>query len=92
MVVDNRVVRVDIDGPDIFTTEGIGIGSPESEALAAYPDQVIVTPHPYTGPQGHYLTVEFENNLAIIFETNGTIVQSYRAGSNPAIRWIEGCS
>ncbi len=62
-----------------------GIGSSEAEVVAAYPDQVIATPHPYTGPQGHYLSVEFENNLAIIFETDGTIVQGYRAGSSPAM-------
>jgi len=92
MIWKGQVVRIDIDGPGILTVEGVGIGSTESEVLAAYPDQVITTSHPYTGPEGHYLTVEFENSLTIIFEADGKKVISYRAGRDPAIRWIEGCS
>lgn len=92
MVVKAQIVRIDIDGPDILTVEGVGIGSTEAEVLVAYPDQVITTSHPYTGPEGHYLTVEYENDLAIIFETDGEKVTGYRAGRDPAIRWIEGCS
>jgi hypothetical protein len=92
MVVDDLIVRVDIDDSKILTVTGVGIGSTESEVLDAYPDRVAVTPHPYTGPKGHYLTIEFEDGFAIIFETDGSKVERYRAGIDSSISWIEGCS
>ena len=92
MVIDDLIVRVDIDDPKILTATGVGVGSTESEVLTTYPDRVAVTSHPYTGPEGHYLTIEFDNGFAMIFETNGDTVDRFRAGIDPWVRWIEGCS
>ncbi len=56
--------------------------------------QVRVEPHPYTGPEGHYLIVTSPNDsmYRLIFETDGKHVVSYRAGLRPVVDWIEGCS
>jgi hypothetical protein len=91
MIVDERVARVDIDDPGPVTAAGVGVGSLESEVRLAYGDRVKVSPHKYTGPQGHYLTVE-QGDFAIIFETDGTGVTTFRAGKRPEVGWVERCS
>jgi hypothetical protein len=92
MVLDGRIARVDVRSEGILTNRRVGVGSSEREVSNAYPGQVKTTIHPYTGPTGHYLTIEHGNGIATIFETDGNIVESYRVGSDPAVRWIEGCS
>ena len=89
MVVEGRITRVDIWQGGIYTSTGLGVGSSEDEVLKAYPDKVEISPHRYT--DGHYLTVPIAEGFAIIFETNGSEVERYRAGSYPSIAWIEGC-
>lgn len=91
MVYDGHIARIDIDGPGILTLAGIGVGSLESEVQKAYPGKVKVSPHPYSGPEYHYLTVNPQKGFAIIFETDGKKVTSYRTGKLPQVRWIEGC-
>ncbi len=92
MLYEARIVRLDIDGKGVLTAAGVGVGSTESEVSDAYSNRVVVTEHPYTGPEGHYLTVEFGSGIDMIFETNGETVERYRVGLEPHIQWIEGCS
>jgi hypothetical protein len=92
MVIGEKITRIDIASPEIRTRRGVGIGSSESEVLEVYGERVEVSLHPYTGPRGHYLTVEFEDGHAVIFETDGSKVERYRIGMQPWVRWIEGCS
>jgi hypothetical protein len=91
MIVDGRVARVDIDHPGPVTEAEVGVGSLESEVQSAYAGRIKVSPHKYAGPEGHYLTVE-QGDFAIIFETDGTQVTSYRAGKLPEVAWVERCS
>ena len=91
MVVDGRIARVDVDESGPKTSADVGVGSSESDVKKAYPGQVKVSPHPYTAPEGHYLKVEPRDGFAILFETDGTSVTSYRAGRVPAVDYIEGC-
>jgi hypothetical protein len=92
MVLDRRIARVDVRSEGILTNGRVGVGSSERDVSNAYPGKVQTTIHPYTGPIGHYLTIEHGNGIATIFETDGNIVESYRVGADPAVRWIEGCS
>lgn len=92
MIVDGKVARVDIAQPDVLTLTGVGVGSTEAEVMQAYDGKAVLTPHKYTGPEGHYLTVEPDAGKAIVFETDGMRVLRYRAGAKPQVLWVEGCS
>lgn len=95
MVVDNRVIRVDVwPGSSLPTVSGVTIGSSEAELKEIYPDQLEAAPNPYT--QGKFLTlVPNDPELALyrlVFETDskGDVVQ-YRTGQFPAVTWPDGC-
>lgn len=95
MVVDNRVIRVDVwPGSSLATVSGVKIGSTEQDLKDIYPGQLETTPNPYT--QGEFLTlVPQDQELSLyrlVFETDksGQIVQ-YRAGQFPAVTWPDGC-
>jgi len=95
MVVDNRVIRVDVwPGSSLETVSGAKIGSTDEELKAFYPGQIEAMPNPYT--QGEFLTlVPQDPELALyrlVFETDATgkVVQ-YRAGQFPAVTWPDGC-
>src|SRR5262249_13571045 len=76
MVIEGHVERVDIDTTGILTRSGVGIGSTEADIRRAYPDQIDVTEHPYTGPEGHYLSYvprsAADSAFGLIFETDGS--------------------
>ena len=95
MVVDNRVIRVDVwPGSSLPTVSGVTIGASEAELKELYPDQLEAVPNPYT--QGKFLTlVPNDPELSLyrlVFETNGQgdVVQ-YRTGQFPAVTWPDGC-
>lgn len=94
MLVNDSVARIDIDSAGIQTSEGAGVGEDETRVVEIYRDRVTVTPHKYTGPTGHYLTVSpiGDSSRRIIFETDGHRVTKYRVGRRPAVEWVEGCS
>ena len=94
MVLSDTVRRVDVDSAGVLTTEGAGVGDTESSVLQLYRGRVRVEPHKYTGPKGHYLIVASRGDSLrrIIFETDGEHVQNFRAGSSPAVDYVEGCS
>lgn len=78
------------------TPSGAGIGTSEARIKRLFPGRIRVTPHPYTGPRGHYLTFvprdRADANRRIIFETDGRKVTSMRAGRLPEVGLIEGCA
>ena len=95
MVVDNRVIRVDIwPGSSLATVSGVAIGTTESELKALYPGQIEEAANPYT--QGKFLTfVPNDPELGLyrlVFETDGQgkVVQ-FRTGQFPAVTWPDGC-
>jgi hypothetical protein len=94
MIVQDSVARVDIVEPGILTSEGAGVGDPESRVLALYGSRAKVQPHKYTGPTGHYVIVETPGDTLhrVVFETDGQIVTLYRAGRRPAVDFVEGCA
>lgn len=92
MILNGRVARVDIDNRDTQTVEGIHNGDLEAHALSVYGKRMKVTPHAYTAPEGHYLTVHApDGKYGIRFETDQGKVVRYYAGRVDAISYIEGC-
>jgi len=92
MILNGRVARVDIDNRDTRTDEGIHNGDSEAHALSVYGKRMKVTPHAYTGPEGHYLTVRApDGKYGIRFETDKGKIVRYYAGLVDAISYIEGC-
>jgi hypothetical protein len=92
MILNGRVARVDIDNKDTQTIEGIHNGDSEAHALSIYGKRLKVTPHAYTAPEGHYLTVHTaDGRYGIRFETDDGKIVRYYAGRVDAISFIEGC-
>lgn len=93
MLDGTRIVRIDVSGKDHATTGGVRVGQSEAEARRRLGDRVVVQPHPYTGPQGHYLILHDDKSpRGLIVETDGKTVQGYRFGAWEQVQWIEGCS
>lgn len=91
MIVDERVVRVEVDDTVTITAAGARVGDTEERIKQLYPGQVHSQPHKYV--DGHYLIVYGgDGAYRIVFETDGTRVTRYRAGRYPEVEWIEGCS
>lgn len=94
MIENDSVVRFDVENPAIRTQDGAGVGDLEADVVRRYGDRIAVTPHAYTGPEGHYLTLTPPDDTLhrIIFETDGQRVLHIRAGQRPAVDYIEGCA
>ena len=92
MIVKGEVARVDITDGTTATVEGAKIGDTEDRIKSLYGDRVKVMPHKYT--DGHYLVVapSATSNNRIVFETDGSKVVNYRAGREPEVEFVEGCS
>jgi len=94
MVLQDTIVRVDVDSAGILTPEGVGVGDTEARVRAVYGDRAVVTPHKYTGPEGHYITIidPADSTRMTIFETDGTRITALRAGRLPGVQFVEGCA
>lgn len=94
MVLQDTIVRIDVDTTGIPTAEGAAVGDTEARVLELYQGRVEVMPHKYTGPEGHYLVVRWPADTLhlLIFETDGAKVLHYRAGRRPAVEYVEGCA
>lgn len=94
MVEGRRVVRVEVDSGRIATAEGARIGDTEARIEQLYPGRVTVWPHKYT--DGRYLYVRpaeaSDTTRLLIFETDGRVVQRFRAGRKPQVEYVEGCA
>lgn len=93
MVEGDRLVRVDVHDARIATDRGVRIGDTEADVRRAYDGLVRVEEHPYSGPEWHYLIVTPQDTThALIFETDGWRVLSYRVGLAWQVAYIEGCA
>lgn len=94
MIVNDTIVRIDVDSLPVATAWGDRVGDSESDVLARHAGHVLVQPHKYTGPEGHYLIVTTPDDTLhrLVFETDGQRVTTYRAGLRPYVDWVEGCS
>jgi len=91
MVVDGRLARIEVRGRGLATLSGVRVGDSEGAILAAYGDRVATSPHAYE--EGHYLTVRSgDGKSALVFDTDGETIRSFRVGRLPEAVWVEGCS
>ena len=94
MVVKGKVARIDVDTGAVTTEDGVKVGDSEDKVQSVYDGDVQVEPHKYI-EGGHYMTVMGDSasaGNAIVFETDGKRVTSFRAGRLPEVKWVEGCS
>jgi hypothetical protein len=90
MVLEGKVGRIDISGGAYATAKGARVGLREADVRRLYPEAK-VEPHPYE-PDGHYLRViSRDRQHAMIFETDGVKVTSFRSGRSEPVGFIEGC-
>lgn len=95
MLVDGRIVRIEVGHGPVATLEGIGTGSTVHDVLTAYSGRIRVEPHTYTARSGgQYLIHETEgaNGLSMLFETDGSRVTTFRSGFTGAVMAPEGCA
>jgi hypothetical protein len=94
MIERDTVARVDVRAKGVLTAEGVGVGDTEQRVLEQYAGRVRTSPHKYTGPTGHYLTVSAppDSTHLLVFETDGRLVTNYRSGRRSAVELVEGCS
>jgi hypothetical protein len=94
MVVNDTVVRVDVDSSSAVATRwGDRVGDTEAAVLERHAGSAVVQPHKYTGPIGHYVIVETAGDTLhrVVFETDGKRITGYRAGRRPEVDWAERC-
>jgi hypothetical protein len=91
MIIDNRVVRIDVNAPGYKTLVGIQVGDSEAYALRVYGSRMKVTSHQYVDT-GHYLTVRSSDGRhGVRFETDDGKINMFYAGTYEAIQYVEGC-
>lgn len=91
MVVDGVLARIEIRAPGVRTLSGVEVGGTEQDVFEAYPGRVEVREHQYQ--DGHYLTVRSsDGRSAVVFDTDGTRIRSFRIGRLPEALHVEGCS
>ena len=94
MVIEDTLVRVQVDSAGVRTVEGAQVGDSESRILELYGARARIEPHKYSYPEGHYVVVTPPGDTVhrIIFETFKGRVTKYRAGRRPAVEYVEGCA
>jgi len=93
MVSSGRVVRLETTDRRYRTASGARVGMTEAEIRRLYGPAMRVQPHPYTGPEGHYLVYRARSEpYGLIIETDGRRATQVRVGTWEAVQLIEGCS
>jgi len=92
MILNGRVARADVDERGVASSGGIQIGNTEADAERVYGKRLKITPHAYTAPEGHYLTViSNDGAYGMRFETDQGRIVTFYAGRVDAIQFVEGC-
>jgi len=94
MVVNDRLVRIDITNPAYRTWSGAGVGMTEAAIRRIYGRAIRVQPHPHTSPEGRYLIYRRDGDrYGLIIETDAdTRAAMMRVGYWQNVQWSEGCS
>jgi hypothetical protein len=93
MIIDDRVVRIELTGTTgLHTFAGAGIGTTETALKALYGDRLDVQPHKYV-EGGHTITLRSgAGTEGLRFETANGAVTALQAGPWEHLNYVEGCS
>ena len=95
MFLDSRLARIDVVEGEWRTVSGAGIGSTEEHIRRLYGGSFQVESHDYDD-QGNYLIVRPGagpyRRYELLFETDGKVVTTFRAGTVEAVTLVEGYS
>ncbi len=93
MIIDNRVVRIELRAPStLHTLGGAHLGTTEAELAQIYGSRLDVQPHKYE-PQGHTITLRSGGgDFGLRFETLQGRVTAIQAGPWEHLHYVEGCS
>lgn len=90
VVRGDRIERIEFYGAAYRTSTGLRVGAKGAEVKAHHPG-VRSSPHKYDAT-GQYLTVaSADGKTALVFETDGAQVTSFRCGSLPAVTMADSC-
>ena len=89
MLVDGKVVRIDVIDKAVATAAGARVGDTEARIRELYPG-LRAEPHKYT--DGHYLVVDTMPRPSVGIRDGRRACNRYRAGVIPQVDWVEGCS
>ncbi|TAA26828.1 MULTISPECIES: hypothetical protein [Pseudoxanthomonas] len=88
----NGLARIDVSRPGVRTVSGASVGMSEDALKRLYHGRLTQQPHAYVEPDGLYLTLRSRGGeYGIRFETDGSVVTGFYAGTGTAIQYIEGC-
>jgi hypothetical protein len=92
MLLDGRVVRVDVSAPGIRTLSGAAVGDGQREVLQLYRGRLLVTTHFHGVDDSKYLSMySHDHRYGIRFETDGERITEYYVGTSEAVQWASGC-
>jgi hypothetical protein len=90
MVEDGIVTRADA-APEVKNVAGVAVGASMASVKKRFP-HVRIDPHKYD-EEGHYLVLPTpDGKAALLFEEGGGMVTDVRAGLEPSVEYVEGCS
>lgn len=93
MIIDDRVVRIELTGrTQLRTFAGAGIGTTEAALKQIYGARLDVQPHKYV-EGGHTITLRSgAGTEGLRFETDKGAVTAIQAGPWEHLNYVEGCS
>ncbi|WP_419923906.1 hypothetical protein [Candidatus Poriferisocius sp.] len=93
-IYNSSVERVDITNAAIATRSGANVGSTEAQLHELFGARLVVSPYADgSGNSIQYVPVdESDVDYRVIFETDGAVVTSMRAGRLPAVAPTEPCT
>jgi len=89
MIENGHLTRIEIEGRSrVLTEKHIGVGSSVESLRKAYGPRLEVQHH---GDGDHFILNAPNHRRAIIFETDGRVVTTFRVGVYPSVAYDEGC-
>jgi len=97
MLIEGVLARVDVGpervgegGPSQVLPNGLSLGSPVADIVAAYGEAVETAPNKYGVGTDYIVTLSASRGM--VFETEEGHVSHFRLGRAEEVRWVEGCS